>query len=156
VLPWNGQQHERAVAHDVMRGRERRERRVVGRREADPPVADAGQVDVPSEEAVQLGPRLLHRPPLVLGDDELGPRQGADAADVVLVEMGEDGDSHVPSVVSNGRELRGQRLVRRDPEAGKAAVQEPGHTPGKVAGIGDRGAILPRVEQERPSAWSTM
>jgi len=65
---------------------------------------------VPAQEAAQLGPGPLHRLPLGIGDDDLGVGQVPDAADVVLVEVGQDREADVGRAVAGGREPRDKRV----------------------------------------------
>jgi len=74
--------------------------------------------------AAELGPRVRHRPPLGIGDHELGLRQVRDPADMVLVQVGEDGEPHVTRPVPELPEPRGERLIRPDREAREAPVQD--------------------------------
>ena len=43
----------------------------------------------------------------------------------------------------------GQGLGRADREPGQTAVQHPGHAAGEIAGVGDRGPVLPGIEQHQ-------
>ena len=71
----------------------------------------------------------------------------ADAADVVLVEMADDGAGHVTGAVAKASEPGRQRLVLADVEPGETAIDHAVRAVGKVRRISDRGSVLSRVEQ---------
>jgi hypothetical protein len=64
-VPGRRQQHQRAVAEDVVAGGERSQPGVAQCREVDRGPPQAGQVDVLTQEPAGFGERPLQRPPLV-------------------------------------------------------------------------------------------
>ena len=59
------------------------------------------------------------------------------AANVILVQVGEDRDSHIGDVETGGRELTRERVAFGDVEAGESRVYCAEGPARKVAGIGD-------------------
>jgi hypothetical protein len=74
----------------------------------------------------------------------------SNTADVVLVQMGYHCLRHVTGPVAQAREPRRDGLVLCDVELGQPAVQDPGGAAGEVFGVGDRLAVLARVEEHDP------
>ena len=73
-----------------------------------------------------------------------------DAADVVLVEMGDHRRCHVGRVVAEARQAGGDGLVLADLESGEAAVDQADGPIGEVVGVGHRRSVLARVEKHDP------
>ena len=69
---------------------------------------------------------------------------------MVLVQVGDDGGVDVGGGVAEGRQLGVERLVLADVEPGQPVVDDAGEPAGEVRGVGDRGAVLPGVEQQQP------
>jgi hypothetical protein len=71
-----------------------------------------------------------------------------DAADVVLVEVGDDRGGHIGGAIAEALKPSGHRLVLVDVEGGEAPVDDPRWTVGEVVRVGDRGAVLTGVEND--------
>ena len=82
--------------------------------------------------------------------EQIRVAQHGDPADVVLVQVGDDGGVDVGGGVAEGRQLGVERLVLADVEPGEPVVDDAGEPAGEVRGVGDRGAVLPGVEQQQP------
>jgi hypothetical protein len=100
-------------------------------------------------------PRLRGEPgqlrPFRGRDQQIRVAQHGDPADVVLVLVGDDGGVDVGGGVAEGGQLGVERLVLADVEPGEPVVDEAGEPAGEVGGVGDRGAVLPGVEQQQPA-----
>ena len=77
--------------------------------------------------------RPVEGPPLVGGHQEVRVGDLAYAADVVLVEVGDDRGGHVGGAVAEASEAGGEGLVLADLEPGEAAVDQTDGTVGEVA-----------------------
>ena len=78
---------------------------------------------------IEFAARSLDAPP--------PSQQFAQTADVVLVEMRDDGGAHVTSVVAQSTQPGAQGLLRADLESGQPVVKDPGDPTRKVVGFGD-------------------
>src|SRR4051812_7640992 len=97
-----------------------------------------------AEETASLRHWPMQRSPLVVGDQQLGARYLADAADVVLVEMADDRMGDVGGAVTQALEAGGERLVLADVETREAAIDHAVRALGKVRRISYRRSVLPR------------
>jgi hypothetical protein len=86
---------------------------------------------VAAHQPAHFGQRAGQRVPLGLADDDVGVVQLGEAADVVLVEMGDDRGLDVACGVAEPAQSGAQGLVRADLEPGEAVVQRPGQATGE-------------------------
>jgi hypothetical protein len=89
----------------------------------------------------------VERPPLLGRHHEVCVGDLADAADVVLVQVGDDRGGHVGGAIAEPLEARREGLVLFDLEPRETAVDEPDGTIREVARVGHRRSILAGVEQ---------
>ena len=146
-----GQQRQRPVAHHVQRFAERRQTGILGGLHGDLAPVQAGQLDVAAHKAAQLRAGLGQLGTFGGGHQQVGAGQLGQSADVVLVEVRQDSGIHVGRGVAERGELRGQSVMLADVEPGEPVVQVAGEAAGEVMVIGDRGAVLPGVEQDQPA-----
>ena len=81
-----------------------------------------------AEQSPGLGHRPLERPPLLCRHEEVRTADLAYPADVVLVEVGDDGGGDVGGVVAEAREAGREGLVLADLEPGEPVVDQPDGT----------------------------
>ena len=110
-MPGGGQQDQAAVSEQVVTRPERGQVRVAGTFRLDPAPAQAGQVDVAAHQPAQLRQRAGQRVPLGLAHDDVGVVQLGEAADVVLVEMGDDRGGDVACGVAEPVQSGAEGLV---------------------------------------------
>src|ERR1035441_5035142 len=94
-------------------------------------------------------------------DHDVGVARLGQAADVVLVQVGDDYGLSVACCVAEPAQPGAQGLLRADLEPGQPAVQHPCHSAGKIAGVGDRGPVQRRdassqqkVGRQLDATWS--
>lgn len=83
------------------------------------------------------------------GDQQVSVFQLGDPADVIFMQMGQDRGIDVGRGIPEERELGGERVFLADVETGKTIVDEPGEAAREIRVIGDGGAVLPGVEQDK-------
>ena len=71
---------------------------------------------------------------------------------MVLVEVGNNRGPDVANGVAEPVQPGAEGLLRADLEPGEAVVQHPCHSAGEITGIGDRGPVLPGIEQHQAVA----
>jgi hypothetical protein len=145
-----GQQHQRAVAHHIQRLGERRQGGIIGGLRANLVPFQSGQLNVAAQEAAQLRAGLGLFGPFGGRDQQVGAGQLGQPADVVLVQVRQDRCADIGGGISEGGELGGEGVLLADVEAGEPVIQVAGETAGEVGAVGDRGAVLPGVEQDQP------
>ena len=146
-----GQQHQRPVAHHVQRLGEWRQAGIGRGLRADPVPFQPRELDVVTQEATQLRARPGQLGPFGGRYKQFRIRQVRQPADVVLVQVGQDRGVDICRGIPERGELGGEGVLRADVEAGEPVIQVAGETAGEVVVIGDRGAVLPGVEQDQPA-----
>jgi hypothetical protein len=133
---------------------ERCQGRVGGGFEADLAPPQPRDHDVCAEEAARLRGEPGEFLPFGRADQQLGVGQLADAADVVLVQVGQDCRVDIGGGVPERVELVGQRVGFADVESGQAVVDDPVNRPGKYASSVTEARSCPVSKRTSPLACS--
>ena len=101
-----------------------------------------------AQEAAQFRRGLGQFGPFGGGDQQVGSLQLTKASDVILVQVGHDRGPHIGRGVPERGELGGEGVLLTDAETGDAIVDEPGEPAREIGVIGNRGPVLPGIEQD--------